>query len=108
MDWKDIGRRIRKKRLSHGWKQEELAEKAGLSSSYIGMIERGEKMPSLETFIAIANALEVSSDELLAGVLKKGYEIRMSEYTEKIRELNRKNRKIVYSVIDVLIENIQS
>ncbi len=105
MDWNDIGRNIRKKRLERGWRQEDLAEKANLSSSYIGMIERGEKMPRLETFIVIANILEVSSDELLCGVIKNSYKVRMSEYSERIAQLSREKQKMVYGIIDVILQN---
>ena len=40
-----IGKRIRTIREEKGWKQEVFAEKVGLSPTYIGMIERGEKIP---------------------------------------------------------------
>ena len=46
-----IGKNIRKYRLMKKFRQEDLAEKAGLTTNYIGMVERGEKIPSLETFI---------------------------------------------------------
>lgn len=47
-----------------------LLKKVGISIAYTGMIERGEKIPKLETFIRIANVLEVSADLLLADVIK--------------------------------------
>lgn len=50
------------------WRQEAFAEKIGLSVTYTGMIERGEKIPKLETFIIIATVLEASADLLLADV----------------------------------------
>ena len=53
MDLKTIGKRIKEKRLDRSWSQENLSEKVGLSPVYIGMIERGEKQPKLETFIRI-------------------------------------------------------
>ena len=56
-----IGKRIRTIREEKGWKQEVFAEKVGLSPTYIGMIERGEKIPKLETFVRIANVLNVSA-----------------------------------------------
>ena len=58
-----IGKNIRKYRLMKKFRQEDLAEKAGLTTNYIGMVERGEKIPSLETFIKILNALETSLDK---------------------------------------------
>ena len=61
MKYESIGRNIRKYRTEHKLKQDELAEKAGLSSNYIGMVERGEKIPSLESLINILNSLEISA-----------------------------------------------
>lgn len=55
-----IGKNIRKFRLARKLRQEDLAEKTDLTTNYIGMVERGEKIPSLETFIKIVNALGVS------------------------------------------------
>lgn len=106
IDWKDIGQRIREKRKEKGMRQEDLAELAEVSTSYIGMIERGEKFPSLETFIILANALDASADELLSGVLKNGHKIRLSQYAERLEQFNREKRKVIYNVIDVLIDGI--
>ena len=50
-----IGRQIRSRREANRWTQEELASRVGLSVSYIGMLERGEKLPKLITFLRIAN-----------------------------------------------------
>ena len=52
-----IGKNIRKFREIKKLRQEDLAEKTDLTTNYIGMIERGEKIPSLETFINILNSL---------------------------------------------------
>ena len=54
-----IGKNIRKFREIKKLRQEDLAEKTDLTTNYIGMIERGEKIPSLETFINILNSLGV-------------------------------------------------
>ena len=45
--------------------QEEFAEKIGISFNYVGMIERGLRIPKLETFIKIANVLVYISRYLL-------------------------------------------
>ena len=49
MEPKILGANIRKYRKQIGITQEQLAEKIGKSVNYIGMIERGEKVPSLTT-----------------------------------------------------------
>ena len=51
MEPKILGANIRKYRKQIGITQEQLAEKIGKSVNYIGMIERGEKVPSAKFFI---------------------------------------------------------
>ncbi len=46
--------------------QEQLAEKSDLSLNFIGNLERGEKMASLETILRLADALGLKGGELLA------------------------------------------
>ena len=53
MKMTSIGQHIRQYRLERNIRQEDLAEKTGLSVNYVGMVERGEKIPALETFITI-------------------------------------------------------
>ena len=103
MKTSSIGKRIRKYRELKGWRQKEFAEKIGLSVTYTGMIERGEKIPKLETFINIANVLEVSADLLLADVLKVQYEIKSSEIMDELASLKPAERDRIYSVINSMI-----
>lgn len=100
-----IGKRIRFYRESKKWSQEVFAEKLGLSLTYVGMIERGEKIPKLETFIKIANTLGVSSDLLLADVLTTGYSVKSSEMTTKLEQLSPPERERIYDVVDTLIKH---
>lgn len=76
MKYDSIGANIRMFRMEKNLRQEDIAERAGLSTNYIGMIERGEKIPSLEKFIDICNALHVSADQILADVLDTGYNVK--------------------------------
>ena len=99
-----IGKRIRKYREAKGWRQEDFAEMIGLSVTYTGMIERGEKIPKLETFITIANVLGVSADLLLADVLSVGYNVKSSEITEQIAALPPDERDRIYSVVNAMIK----
>lgn len=65
MDYKAIGRRVRAARLKKGLTQEKLGELCGLSTAHIGHIERGTRVPSLQTTFHIASALEIGVDQLL-------------------------------------------
>lgn len=60
-----FGQRVRKIRKEKGLSQEELAHKADLHRTYIGMIERAEKNITLLNIEKIANALEVSIKTIL-------------------------------------------
>ena len=101
MSMDTIGKRIRFFREENKWSQEVFAEKLGLSLTYIGMIERGEKIPKLETFIKITNTLGVSADQLLAGVLTTGYSIKSTEMTAKIEQLPPEEQEKIYDVVDI-------
>jgi len=59
-----LGQRIRVLREALSFTQEELAKKASIGVSYLSMIERGQRMPHLETLVRIAAALGISLSEL--------------------------------------------
>lgn len=105
LNYESIGKNIRACRIRKHLRQEDLAEKTDLSVTYIGMVERGEKLPAMETFINILNALEVSADVILADVLKVGYEIKGSLITEQLSSLSQADREKVYDVIATLIKH---
>ena len=60
-----FGQRLREQRQNQGLTMEQLADKANLSTNFIGAIERGLKEPSLSTLISILNALDIPADVLL-------------------------------------------
>ena len=76
MDYVDMGKRIRKQRQLIGLTQQELAERIGVSTSFVGHVERGTRKASLETLVALSNALGVGVDYLLAGSLQSSPVIR--------------------------------
>ena len=105
MNGASIGKRIRACREEKGWSQEVFAEKVGQSIAYTGMIERGEKVPKLETFIRIANVLGVSADLLLADVLQTQLFTDTSARAAKINSLSKESRARIYDVVDTLLRH---
>lgn len=71
MDYKALGMRIRSKRKERHITQSALAETAEISLSFLGHIERGSRKASLETVVALCNALQVSPTYLLQESLVK-------------------------------------
>ncbi len=62
---KKFGQRVKNERIKLGLSQEQLAEKAGVHRTYIGMIERAEKNITLLNIEKLAKALGISMSELL-------------------------------------------
>ena len=104
---KGIGTRIKAGRVAAGLTQERLAEKVGISSTYLSAIECNVKDPNLATFIKIANAIGASADDLLAdGLNVKQYE-QYIEREERIRKLPVKEQNKIYRILDVMIEEAE-
>lgn len=61
---KNLGNRIQKRRKTLNLTQEELAYKVGISRAYIGYIEQGRNIPSLELLQKIVNVLKIPLREL--------------------------------------------
>ena len=62
LDYSEMGKRIRQRRVELGMTQERLAELSGLSTSFIGHIERMEKAPSVDTMVRVCRSLDMSLD----------------------------------------------
>ena len=60
-----VGKRVRQLRLQRKLTQEQLAERAGISTSFLGHIERGSRKLSLDSFCRIARALDCTANDLL-------------------------------------------
>ncbi len=65
IDYAAMGRRIRARRRERKLTQEKLAERMGISASFLGHVERGSRVMSLETFVRFCETLETSPEELL-------------------------------------------
>lgn len=65
---KRFGENLRRTRKRAGYSQEELAVRASLHRTEIGLVERGERGVRLETAIKLAGALGVSLSELIDGI----------------------------------------
>ncbi|MBQ8507753.1 MAG: helix-turn-helix transcriptional regulator [Clostridia bacterium] len=70
MMYQNFGKRVRQQRILAQLTQEKLAEKADISISFLGHIERGTRKASLDTVVKLANALRVSPNILLQDSLE--------------------------------------
>ena len=104
MDNKQIGRRIKEIRESRGYTQEQLAEKLNLSVQHVSVIERGVKSPRLDTFVRIANILEINADYLLRDVLHVSSQLTSNELYDMLGQVSEKEKRRILEVVRVLIQ----
>ena len=60
-----FGKKVREERIKRRLSQEQLASRAGVHRTYVGMIERAEKNITLESIQKITKALKVPLDKLM-------------------------------------------
>lgn len=60
-----FGQKVKSLRVNKGLTQEQFAELSGLHKNYIGMIERGERNPSLKNIEIIATTFGISISDLM-------------------------------------------
>lgn len=101
-----LGKRIRESRIKKGYTQQDLADLAKIGVVYISEIERGIKMPSLNIFIKLIDALEVSADYVLRDELPSGKEYIYTEITEKLMNLTPSQRKTATDILNAYLNNL--
>ncbi len=100
-----IGKQIKKHRKLKGLTQQKLADKIFVDTGHISKIENGKNNMSLTTFILIANALEVSSDVLLA----ENIAISNSKKNDKISQIlldSTEKERLILTRIILLIKEV--
>ena len=106
MNYKLLGNRIREERKKKKYTLEQLAEKLDVSTTFIGQIERAKGVPSLETFVKIANALEISTDSLLFGDLtaNSGNDYFIEKIMKMTEAFTQKEKDLILKNIEIFSE----
>lgn len=98
LNYVQIGRRVCQIRKRRGLTQAALAEMIKRSPTYISYIEGGLKNMSLETFVSIANALQVSADELLMDSIENTIRVSNHEFAKVIADCSTYEKQILLAV----------
>ncbi|MFQ7001580.1 MAG: helix-turn-helix domain-containing protein [Clostridium sp.] len=106
MLYKTLGTRIRDERLKLNLTQEELAEKANISPSYMGRIERGERNPTLENLVKIANILGTTIDYLLKDCINPNTDNTIEQMKALLSERSLEDKKMALDVVKVMLAHI--
>ena len=110
MEKNKIGSRLRKLRYSLDLTQEKLGEKADLHYSYIGQVERGDKTPSLKALIKIADALDISLEELIREEDEENFnenkleQIKMKNINKLLSDKSSEELDYIYNILKNILD----
>lgn len=107
IDYKDIGQRIKQKRVEQGLTQERLSELVGIGPSHMSHIESGSTVPSFEVFISILNALGCSADELLCRETTIAKPLLSSWLSDLVADCDQTETKILSDVLIATKETLR-
>ena len=98
LDYKEIGRRIARRRKELGLRQVQVCERAGINDKYLSCIERATSIPSLEVVMKLALAMETTPDEFLTGSIRYESEEWM-DVAELLRGMDEKKLSMARSLL---------
>ena len=95
-----MGARLRARRKAKGLSQAALAEAVDVSPNYVSVLERGQKLPTLDTLMRLARALDTSVGELLGE--QHVADDWIDEVTTVARTIPRPQRPVALAVLAAL------
>lgn len=102
INYKDIGERVRRERRGKGLTQQELAELVDQTPTNISHIERGATKAGLPTLVALANALDVTVDYFLCGVLYQATPVLRGTFGELLEDCSHGELMVLYETCRAL------
>lgn len=108
IDYKEIGKRIRAERRRQDLTQEKLAEMADISESFLGHVERGGRVLSVETLAKLANALGLTVEYILCGEYNYQPDMLPAEIVNALGQMSGSQRRVFLSMMQTLAANAAS
>ena len=99
IDYESLGKRIANARKQTGITQEALGEQLNMTRKHISVIETAINRPSLDTLVDIANALNISADDLLVDSLTHSASTADSEIHRLLLDCNAIEQEILTRMI---------
>ena len=106
IDYPLVGQKIKNLRMEAGLTQEQMAELCGISTSFLGHIERGSRKLSLETAVKIADCLHVSMDALIMEGKELDFSI-LSTVNAILQKQQKPKQEQFLRLLKVLAQNIE-
>ena len=98
LDYREIGRRIARRRKQLNLKQSAVEEQADIGYKYLSSIERGFSIPSTEVIMRLAIALDTTPDEFLVGTARHGDE-KWKDVAESLKNLSPRQLELTENFI---------
>ena len=108
LDYKQIGKRIRRYRLARNITQEEMAFQVGTSAAYISNIEQGKKKASLKKLCEISEFLGVTVNDLVYGAAIRSLTSNFKEFNELLSLCPIEDQEIILSNMSSIIQTFIS
>lgn len=102
---KELGSNLLRLRKEKGYTREELAEKSNLSANYIYGLENGTYLPGCLALIDLANALDVTINQLLNNYMDNKRNSILEKISQDIDKLSDRDLNLVLSVIEFCNKN---
>ena len=103
VDYKELGKRIAKRRMELGFKQWQVNEMAGLSDKYLSNIERATSVLSVDVLMKLCAALDTTPDSLLLGTTAESDKDFEEEILGKVRKMTPSQMKMALSLMDWIV-----
>ncbi|NLB82172.1 MAG: helix-turn-helix transcriptional regulator [Clostridiaceae bacterium] len=107
LSYEAIGKRVKHFREKKNITQDKLSELTDLSIQHISNIERAHSKMSIEALVNIANALEVTTDELMCDSIYKSKEIFCDELADLLNQADTRELKVIISIVKALLPTLK-
>lgn len=98
-----LARNIKALRGRRGWTQAELAQRIELTPHYVALLETAQRLPTLKALLALAGALGVTSDQLLA-TSSTSKDERHLRIATRIASAPEQTQVLIEDVVDVILK----
>lgn len=102
-----LGKRLREERIHCNMTQEQVAEYINVSTTYIGLIERGERSVTLEKLISLAECFHVTVDYLLTDSLPPTDSAQDKMLLSLWHSANTQQRSMILSLMQSVLNSSQ-
>ena len=105
IDYKIIGKRIKRYRKQAGLTQETLAEKLDISVSFQSRLERGATKISLEKLVQTSEHINVSVSQLITGAKESSDDYLNEDIIRITKDFDAEKMKLLFEIAAVIAKN---